>query len=185
MGKRGPQPLPANVLKLRGSGAYAAKRDGAGVIEPEIEIPSCPKFLLPLAKKEWKRISPELEKLGLISNIDATALALYCQERAWWEHHDTAYQKDIADAAERRAAWEADPGNHGKPWTGGDGHMLPTPNGGFTYNPHWVARQRHIIYVNQFLANFGMSPSARGRVQASSRQMTLPGVEPKDGFNAI
>lgn len=187
MGQRGPKPLPANVLALRGSQKYLHKREGeSAAIQPEVAIPGCPPHLLKEARKEWRRITPELEMLGIVSRIDRTALALYCQEYAWWVWHDTALQRDLRLAEERRAAFEADPTHAEQPWTGGDGFMLPTPNGGWAYNPHWVARNKHALLLDKFLASFGLSPSARGRVTASDRQIPLPGMEmPTGGFNAL
>ena len=188
MGKRGPRPLPANVLALRGGSAYLQKREAEGAIQPDIELPDCPRHLLPQARKEWKRIGPELERLGLVSRIDRAALALYCQEYAWWVWQDEALQRDLERVAEKRAAFDADPANLNEPWTGGDGFMLPTPNGSWTYNPHWVARNKHALLLDRFLASFGMSPSARGRVTASANQLPLPGMDPKqakEGFNAL
>lgn len=189
MGQRGPKPLPANVLALRGGSAYLQKRESEGAIKPEIEIPGCPKHLLPEARKEWKRIGHELQLLGLVSRIDRTALALYAQEYAWLVWHEMALQRDVRLAAEKYAAWLADPENEGKAYTGGDGFMLPTPNGNWTYNPHWVARNKHALLVERFLTNFGMSPSARGRVTASDLQLKLPfgdtGAAPAGGFNAL
>lgn len=185
--KPGRKPLPTNVLALRGSTKYLAQRENAPSVEPDIEIPDCPRHLLKEARKEWKRITPQLETLGLISLIDRAALALYCQEYAWWVWHEEALQRDIKQAAEKLAAHLADEANRDKPWTGGDGFMLPTPNGSWTYNPHWVARNKHGAQLDRFLASFGMSPSARGKVTPSSRQMQLPGVDdpPKGGFRDL
>lgn len=193
MGARGPKPLPANVLALRGNSAYLQQRESNGAINPEIEIPGCPRHLLAEARKEWKRISPELEQLGIISRIDRTALAMYCQEYAWWVWHEEALQRAIKLSAEKAAAFVADPANEGKEWTGGDGFMLPTVNGNWAYSPHWVARNKHSAQLDRFLANFGMSPSARGRVQASAQQLTLPfgagngatSPPPAGGFGAL
>lgn len=189
MGQRGPRTLPANVLALRGGSAYLQKRlaEEGGAVQPDIAIPGCPKHLLPEAHKEWKRIGPELEVLGLISRIDRAALALYCQEYAWWVWHELALQRDVKICAEKQAAFLADPANKDVPWVGGDGFMLPTPNGSWAYNPHWVARNKHALYVDKFLASFGMSPSARGRVTASTNQLPLPGMDEKskEGFNAL
>ena len=95
MGNRGPKSLPANVLALRGSTAYLQKRESEGAIKPEVEIPGCPRHLLAEARKEWKRSSAELETLGLISRIDRTALALDCQEYAWWVWHEEGLQRAI------------------------------------------------------------------------------------------
>ena len=48
---------------------------------PEIGAPACPEWLLPEAKKVWRRLVRELEALGLLTGIDREALAGYCQ--AW------------------------------------------------------------------------------------------------------
>jgi len=188
MGRRGPRPLPANVLALRGASAYLQKRESEGAIKPEIDLPGCPRHLLPEARKEWRRVGAELELLGLVSRIDRTALALYCQDFAWWVWHEERLQRDVNLASKKEAAFLADPANSGLPWTGGDGFMLPTPNGSWTYNPHWVARNKHALLVERFLTNFGMSPSARGRVTASDLQLKLPFAEPgttAGGFHAL
>lgn len=181
MGARGPKPLPKNVLAFRGS--WRANLDDDGSVRPDIEIPGCPSHLLPEARKEWRRIAPQLEQLGLIALIDRAALALYCQEWAWWVWHDKALQRDVRLAEQKRQAFEADPANAAKVWTGGDGFQVPTPNGNLTYNPHWVARNKHGEKLDKYLASFGMSPSSRGRVSAGTRTGYLPGMEPpKDGF---
>lgn len=181
MGQRGPKPLPKNVHMLRGNASKRPLSDLTDSVEPDVEIPGCPKHLLPEAKKEWKRIAPELEGLGLVSKIDRTALALYCQEYAWWVWHDTALQRAIklADQAQKDAEAK------GQVYDGGDGFTQRTPNGHLAYNPHWVARNKAAQAMDKFLASFGMSPSSRGRVTASSRQPSLPGFEPKDGFGAM
>lgn len=196
MGARGPKPLPANVLALRGSWR-AGEREEQQQVQPDIEIPDCPRHLLPEARKFWRRLTPELEKLGLISKIDQAALALACQEWAWWVWHEQALQRDIESVATKRAAFEAreeakraaaaaaGTEYQVQEWVGGDGFSIPTANGHATYNTHWVARNRHVLLLDKFLASFGMSPSSRGRVTPSSKQMVLPGIEPKEGFAAL
>ena len=198
MGARGPKPLPANVHRLRGNPSRLSASQLRDSVEPEIEIPDLPKHLLPEARKFWKRITPELEKLGLISKIDQAAMAQACQWWAWWVWHDSLLQRDIKVAAEKHAAWgaaeertrlaaEARGEQYAPaPWIGGDGYQVPTPNGSFTYNPHWVGAHKASDKLDKALASFGMSPSSRGRVTPSSRQMPLPGMEePKGGFAAL
>ena len=84
MGARGPKPLPANVHLLRGNPSKLPLGDLVDALQPEVEIPHCPRHLLPEARKEWKRITPELERYGLISKLDRGALSLYCQAWARW-----------------------------------------------------------------------------------------------------
>lgn len=197
MGARGPKPLPANVHRLRGNPSKLGAHELGDTVQPDIEIPDCPKHLLPEARRFWRLLTPELEKLGLVARIDQAALALVCQEWAWKDWHERALQREIRLATQRREAFEerevkraAEAEAKGeayelKPWTGGDGFQVPTPNGNLTYSPHWVARNRHALLLDKFLASFGMSPSSRGRVTPSSRQMEIPGLEPKEGFAAL
>jgi hypothetical protein len=62
----------------------------------------------------------------------------------------------------------------GVAYTGGDGIMVQTPNGGFTYSHYWVVSNRASQQVDQFLQSFGLSPSSRARVTVSeNRQRSL------------
>ncbi len=189
MGARGPKPLPDKVHRIRGNASKKPLNE-LGAVEPIVEIPGCPAHLLPEARKEWKRITPELEELGLIAKIDRAALALYCQAYAWWVWHERGLQHDIKLANEQRVAFEkkarenqaiAGELAHAPAWTGGDGFTIPTPNGSFTYNPHWVGKNKAAEQVDKFLQSFGLSPSARARVTPSDIYPYLPGMEPKAG----
>lgn len=198
MGERGPRPLPKNVLKFRG--ASHLKKDALGsVVEPDIEIPNLPTYLQPDAKRFWKRLAPELEKLGLIALIDEAMATVVVSEYAWFVHFDRLFKRDSdaaqlarkahekAEAAKRKAARERNELYIPEPWTRGDGVQIETKAGNLTYNPNWVARNKHAMQLDRVLAAFGMSPSSRGRVSASTRQIELPGMEttPKEGFAAM
>jgi P27 family predicted phage terminase small subunit len=55
--------------------------------QPKLAIKNlkCPIWLSKEAKKEWKRMFTLLEKLNLISDIDMTIFAMYCQNYARWK----------------------------------------------------------------------------------------------------
>ncbi|MDP9225839.1 MAG: phage terminase small subunit P27 family, partial [Actinomycetota bacterium] len=36
------------------------------------------------ARAEWKRIAPELERIGLLSNLDRALLTVWCETWAHW-----------------------------------------------------------------------------------------------------
>ena len=171
MGQRGPKPLPANVHVLRGNPSKIPLNELLAEFNPEIEIPSTPKHLWPEAKKEWKRISAELTRYGLITALDRAALALYCQSWAKlvWAEMMLARAMHAATQKEEEAIAA------GQEWKGGDGFMIPTPNGSFSYSPYWVAAKQAAEQVDKFLASFGLSPSSRSRVTTSdNRQAPLP-----------
>lgn len=182
MGRR---PLPANVHLLRGNPSKKAVADLVDGLQPEVEIPGCPKHLLPEARREWRRITPELERYGLISKLDRSALSLYCQAWARWVWAEEQLARSMSLAAEKAAEAAA----RGEEWKGGDGMTVPTPNGHVTYSPHWVISNKAAQQVREFLAAFGLSPETRGKVATSSlRQRELFDDEDgqdKGGYGAL
>lgn len=168
-GTRGPLPKPTALRLLEGNPGKRPLDLTAGV-NPKIEVPSMPKHLSVEAKKEWKRITPLLEELGLVSGLDRTALALYCQAAGRLAELETAFNGMVdAKVADGKvyadAVFEAS-------------HSV-TPSG---YAQQSVIVQligKHREQVNRYLMHFGLSPAARGRVQASNYvQPSLPGIEP-------
>ena len=182
MGTRGPKPLPANVHMLRGN---ASKKPLGAILDefrPEVEIPDFPSWIWPEAKKEWKRIATELERYGLISKLDRAALVLYCQAWAKMVWAERALTRAMKMAEDARAEAES----KGLEYTGGDGLMVKTANGNFTYSHHWVVGKHAASEVKRYLDLFGLSPSARSRVTVSdNRQGSLFQEGTKDEWNAL
>lgn len=186
MGQRGPKPLPSNVHMLRGNPSKKTAAQLMDSLQPEIEIPDCPPHLLPEAKKEWKRISPELQRYGLISKIDRAALCLYVQTWAELVYAEKMLKRNMARAAVKMEAAEA----AGQEYFGGDGLTELTTNGNIIYSPYWVIANKARAQVDRFLSNFGMSPSSRGRVNPSNylqRSLFDEGVDgqPSSGFGDL
>jgi len=168
-GSRGPLPKPAALKALEGNPGKRALDLSAGV-NPRVEVPSAPRHLGKEARKEWARITPLLEELGLISGLDRAALALYCQAVGRLSELETAFagmvSRLVANGAEYSdAVYQAS--------------YAVTPSG---YAQQSVIVQllgKHREQVNRYLMHFGLSPAARGRVQPSTYvQPTLPGIDP-------
>ena len=70
----GPPPTPHNLL------APDSFRRGLGSDEPspDVKIPTPPTWLCTRGRAEWKRLTRELKKVGLITELDRTILALHC-----------------------------------------------------------------------------------------------------------
>jgi P27 family predicted phage terminase small subunit len=166
MGARGPKPLPANVHLLRGNAAH--KPVGQlldDIVRPEVAVPPCPQHLSADARAEWRRITPHLKKLGLISQIDRAALTGYCQ--AWGDY--VWAQRRIKEL-------------NGDDPAGERGRIWDTPSGYKQISVPMQISNRALDQMAKFLAEFGMSPSARSRVTASDPQLGLPGIEkPQEG----
>ncbi len=169
VGARGPLPKPVALKVLEGNPGKRALNLEEGV-NPRIEIPTPPKHLSKEARKEWKRVTPLLEELGLISGLDRAALALYCQAVGRLSELEEAFNGlvnrlmaeknlDYADAV-----YEAS-------------HAV-TPSGYAQQSVMVQLIKSHREQVNRYLQHFGLSPAARGRVQPSNyAQPMLPGME--------
>ena len=169
IGSRGPLPKPAVLKLLEGNPGKRALNLADGV-NPRVEIPSCPKHLGIEARKEWKRITPVLEELGLVSNLDRAALALYCQSVGRLTELETSFAGKVQLKVDAGTAY-CD--------AVFDVMRCVTPNG---YEQQSLIAQQINSYraqVNRFLGHFGLSPAARARVQPSNYvQPSLPGIDP-------
>ena len=181
MGTRGPQALPANVHLLRGNPSKKSAADLVDDFNPEVEIPSAPKWIWPEARKEWRRVGRELERYGLISKLDRSALVLYCQAWARLVWAETMLARAMRIAEEKRLEAEV----AGEVWKGGDGIMVPIGTAGaLGYSHHWVVQRRSAQEVHWYLQSFGLSPSSRSRVRTSdNRQAALFEQPGKDAWN--
>lgn len=169
-GTRGPLPKPAALKQFEGNPGKRALNLADGV-NPRIEVPTAPRHLSKEAAKEWKRITPHLEELGLISAIDRAALALYCQAYGRLSELEEAFKGMVAkiqadeDVDYAEAVYRAS--------------RTKTPSG---YEQQSVIVQligAHRLQVHRHLMHFGLSPAARARVQPSNYlQPELPGMEP-------
>jgi P27 family predicted phage terminase small subunit len=152
MGRRGPPPQPANVVNITGNRGKKSLSDLKNEIRPEVLIPEPPTHLVPGAKVEWERITPELQKLGLISNIDLAIVALYCQYWARWKQAEEKLQA-----------------------LGEDGLIDKTPNG-FKQMSVWLLISKQSAEgMKSCLAEIGMTPAARSRVSPTHPQGDLFG----------
>jgi P27 family predicted phage terminase small subunit len=66
-GNPGKRPLPQNEPK------------------PAPIAPDCPEWLCDDAKAEWARICPQLERLGLLTQVDMAAMVGYCESWAQYK----------------------------------------------------------------------------------------------------
>jgi len=142
MGKRGPAPTPTKQLKLRGSQLLPKRR---GEVEAPTAIPTPPDILTGEGLTEWKSITVELEKMGLITVIDKALIVSYCE--AW---------------AEFIEAWHVIK-KEGRVYLSDKGNMIQSP---------WVGiKNKAIERIHRMAQNFGLSPSARAglAVQANEK----------------
>lgn len=79
MGARGPQRVPTEILKARGSRKVEGRE---GEVRYTRGCPPCPpalaEYLEGRAKEEWDALVPELEAAGILQTVDKGLLVSYC-----------------------------------------------------------------------------------------------------------
>lgn len=78
----GRKAVPVDLLVLRGTKHLTkqeidARRGAEARLKPKADKLRPPSWLSPIAKREFKRIVKEMEGLGVLTNVDIDALALY------------------------------------------------------------------------------------------------------------
>lgn len=80
---------PNSLKILHGARKHTINRN-----EPRMSgAAKCPAYLVPLAKREWRRIMAEFGDLGLVTSVDRSALAAYCQAFALWRQASDEVEK--------------------------------------------------------------------------------------------
>ena len=116
--------------------------------KPDLAQPSPPPFLCDDAKVEWGRVIGTLYKAGLMTELDRAALAAYCQAYGRWAQAERALAR-MAEKDELNRAL-----------------MVKTTNGNAIQNPLVGIANKAKDDVVRHAVEFGMTPSARARVNA-------------------
>lgn len=135
----GRKPKPTNLKILQGNPGHRPLP--ANEPKPEPIAPKCPSHLDKTAKREWRRVAPELEKLGLLTRIDMAALAAYCQTYSRWAEAEAMIRKH--------------------------GVLIKTPNGFPVVSPYLTIANRTLDQMKSFLTEFGMTASSRSRINVN------------------
>lgn len=147
MVSKGRKPVPTKLKKLAGNPGQRPLNEQEPL--PDAAIPEMPDCLDKIAAKEWDRITLELFKLGLLSEIDMAALAGYCQQYGLWYKASKKLQKQ--------------------------GLIEYTEKGYPIQNPMVGVVNKALERMAKMLVEFGMTPSSRSRVGASTKASTDDG----------
>src|SRR5262245_28250904 len=136
MGRRGSAPKPTILKVLAGN---PGKRPlNANEPKPTAGKPKCPAWLDAEAKRKWRELVPELDRIGLLTVVDGDALAVYCE--AW--------------SCFRRACESLTV--NGDTFTTDNGYLMP--------RPEVAIRNAARDTLKKFAALFGLDPSSRSRL---------------------
>lgn len=158
---RGRKPTPTALKLVAGNPGKRKLRTDE--FRPYAEAPKAPRHLKGEALKEWRRVTSELDRYGMISAVDRGALAMLC---TCWARYVQA--EEMIDAEALRV-----PERHGL--------FVQTPNK-FEIQAPWLALSNKAMeQYKSFCAEFGLTPSARSRLPTSTTQMPLFDVKADQG----
>lgn len=143
----GRKPTPTALKLVKGNpGKRAMNKKEA---KPDLAQPTPPSFLNDDAKVEWGRVVGTLFKAGLMTELDRAVLAAYCQAYGRWAQAERALSR-MADKDENNRAL-----------------MVKTSNGNAVQNPLVGTANKAKADMVRYALEFGMSPSARSKVNAT------------------
>lgn len=151
---RGRKPTPTAFKVINGN---PGKRPlNTNEPQPTQGAPNCPDWLGREAKAEWKRIVPELDRIGALSLVDRGALTACCL--AWEELYLAT--KDLQE--------------HGRTMT------IPVLSKGQKVgeykriNPSVRVQQQAFVQYRAYLVEFGLTPSSRTRIKVPPKSDADP-----------
>ena len=153
----GRKPKPTNLKVLEGNRGHRSI-NGLRPInkdepKPELIAPECPDWLLDDAKEEWKRMSIKLERIGMLTSVDGAAFAGYCQSYAKWKKAEEFIKKFGF--------------TYKIPKKDKEGSVVSIFIAAF---PEVAIARSSLEHVRQFCAEFGLTPSSRGRMSLPSNK---------------
>jgi P27 family predicted phage terminase small subunit len=142
----GPPPTPTYLKLLRGNPGKQRlnKREPQPGIA--VAVPAPPKFLSEYAKEEWRRTAPEAHALHLLTRLDTTMFAVYCESFGRW--------RALVEALEADA--KADPEYRGL--------CYRNDNGDLVANPLVRAASQAAKDMVRLAQEFGFTPASRTRI---------------------
>ena len=138
MATRGRKPKPTALKVLEGNPGKRPLNEHEPV-PPKAAI-RCPAWLEPEAKKEWRRLAPALEAMGILTTVDISAFAGYCQAYARWKEAEEFISKH--------------------------GSIFQTPSGYVQQVPQVSIAQQNLKIMQSFCSEFGLTPATRSRIIA-------------------
>ena len=144
MATRGRKPKPTKLKELSGNPGHRPLNSN----EPQPPVPEntpyVPRWLNEHGKEEWRRVVKVLLGLGLYTEIDRTALSMYCQAFGRWRVAEEQLEVD--------------------------GPILQSDNGNYYQNPWLHTANQAWEQMRKMLSEFGLTPSSRSRLEVAERK---------------
>jgi P27 family predicted phage terminase small subunit len=133
---RGRKPKPTAMKIAQGN---PGKRPINGYEpKPPASLPDCPPHLSEVAAEEWQRIAESLNKIGLLTQVDRTTMAAYCQCYGRWVEAEQKLKETPA--------------------------ILRMPSGYIQQSPWLTIANKQLELLVKYMAELGLTPASRSRL---------------------
>lgn len=149
----GGQNRKPTVMKIM-EGTYRKDRAVPNEPKPEVVVipPPMPEGLNDFAQKEWEKMTLELTKIGMLTTIDSSQLAAYCNEIGnYWECEQLRKEvkaENESDEAQEKAAQ--------------------------FYKNYFDMAQKHLKAARDLAIQFGFTPASRTRINLPKKDEVNP-----------
>lgn len=154
MAIRGRKPLPTGIKILEGDRGKGRRPINVNEPKPPQDNVKCPSWLMPAAKKEWKRLAPSLIAMGVLTDHDLAAFAAYCQAYARLQEAEEFMKQH--------------------------GTIFKTPSGYVQQVPQVSIAQQSAKIMQSFCTEFGLTPASRARIYANSGEKSAADDDPME-----
>ena len=152
MATRGRKPKPTAIKVLEGNPGKRPLNENEP-IPPKGDI-TCPDWLEPEAQREWARLAPALEAMGVLTTADLMAFAGYCQAYARWREAEEFISQH--------------------------GVFFKTPSGYVQQVPQVSIAQQNLRIMQSFCSEFGLTPATRSRIIAANNSESTASDDPME-----
>ena len=144
---RGRKPKPTAIKVVTGNaGRRPLPKNEPSPVTVMGQLPEPPVHLDAYAIAEWHNICGALFRCGILTEIDGSGLAMYCQAYGRWRKAEECIQAMAA----------TDPENGGL--------MMMTTNGNLVQNPMVGTANTAMRDAMKYAAEYGLTPSSRVRL---------------------
>lgn len=133
---RGRKPKPTSLKVVTGNPGKRALNEREP--RPPATLPACPSHLSAEAKTEWKRLAMILYNIGILTEVDRTALAAYCQAYGRWVEAEQKLKETPV--------------------------LLKTPSGYVQQSPWLSISNKQLELMAKFMSELGLTPASRTRL---------------------
>lgn len=158
MPPRGPKTKPTALKVLEGNPGKRPLPENEP--KPRPIPPKCPTWLNSDAKKMWKRLAPELERMGLLTIVDGEAFSAACQSYGVWVECEKFFKKKDPET--------------GKPYTRTYTYINKFGAENQIERPEVKIGQKAIAEFRAFCSEFGLSPASRARISVKPAEEEDP-----------